>query len=81
MFWFQHPRPPSRKEVAEQVVENKQAALPGLRVLIVERPRAKEEVVVQPPPHRPREDGGPMRNDNEALTKSTCSIVANAASI
>jgi hypothetical protein len=53
MFWFQHPRPPSRKEVAEQVVENKQAALPSVRVLIVERQQTKA------PPRRPREGGDP----------------------
>lgn len=44
MFWFHHPRPPSRKEVAEQVVENKQAALPSVRVLIVERQPADDVV-------------------------------------
>jgi len=47
MFWFQHPRPPSRKEVAEQVVESKQAVLPSVRVLIVERQR--KEVALPPP--------------------------------
>jgi hypothetical protein len=34
MFWFQHPRPPSRKEVAEQVVMRKQA-VPDVTLLIV----------------------------------------------
>ncbi|HEY0061169.1 MAG TPA: hypothetical protein VGC21_03545 [Telluria sp.] len=43
MFWFQHPRPPSRKEVAEQVVTRKQAA-PEVRVLIVEKTAATPPV-------------------------------------
>jgi len=37
MFWFQHPRPPSRKEVAEQVVMRKHAA-PDIKIIIVDRP-------------------------------------------
>jgi hypothetical protein len=36
MFWFQHPKPSSRKAVAEQVVARKQEALPSTRVIIVE---------------------------------------------
>jgi hypothetical protein len=40
MFWFQHPRPPSRKEVAEQVVMRKQA-VPDVKLLIVETTRGK----------------------------------------
>ena len=47
MFWFQHPRPPSRKEVAQQVVENKQAALPSVRILIVDRRRPQDAEAVQ----------------------------------
>ncbi|SHH46224.1 hypothetical protein SAMN05428948_4138 [Massilia sp. CF038] len=49
MFWFQHPRPPSRKPVAEQVVTSTKAA-PELKVIIVDK---------KAPAHRPREGGGP----------------------
>ncbi len=38
MFWFHHPRPPNRKEVAEQIVERK-TAVPDIRVLVVEPTR------------------------------------------
>jgi len=48
MFWFQHPRPPSRKEVAEQVVMRKQA-VPDVRRLIVERIPAQRIEAVLPP--------------------------------
>jgi hypothetical protein len=52
MFWFQHPRPPNRKEVAEQVVARKQTA-PDVTVLIVETP-VKEKL--PPVPGRPGDD-------------------------
>jgi hypothetical protein len=47
MFWFQHPRPPSRKEVAEQVVMRKQA-VPDVRLLIVDTTPAKAVDTVLP---------------------------------
>jgi hypothetical protein len=50
MFWFQHPRPPSRKEVAEQVVMRKQA-VPDVTVLIVETTKAEQlETIAAPSP-------------------------------
>lgn len=49
MFWFQHPRPPSPKEVAEQVVMRKQAA-PDVRLLIVENKRATTSTAEPPEP-------------------------------
>jgi len=56
MFWFQHPRPPSRKEIAEQVATRKQAA-PEVRVLIVENKRATTSTPAPPalPPPEKRD--------------------------
>lgn len=48
MFWFQHPRPPSRKEVAEQIVMRKQA-VPDVKVLIVESDGGAKLPVSLPP--------------------------------
>ena len=55
MFWFQHPRPPSRKEVAEQVVMRKQA-VPDVHRLIVEAKPAEPIDALPPAAAAPQTD-------------------------
>jgi hypothetical protein len=41
MLWFFHPKPPSRKETAMQVVEQKGTAVVDTRVIVIDGPRNK----------------------------------------